>query len=90
MVACARREMREETGMIADPTRVAFVLEAMWPDGQRRTVDLVFIAPTPPPASSRNNMNPAWNQCSCPWPKCLPWTCVPPSGGTCAVYARTA
>jgi 8-oxo-dGTP diphosphatase len=45
MVACARREMREETGMIADPTRVAFVLEAMRPDGQRRTVDLVFIAP---------------------------------------------
>ena len=45
MVACARREMREETGMIADPTRVAFVLEAVRPDGQRRTVDLVFIAP---------------------------------------------
>jgi ADP-ribose pyrophosphatase YjhB (NUDIX family) len=37
--------MREETGMIADPTRVAFVLEAVGPDGQRRTVDLVFIAP---------------------------------------------
>lgn len=45
MAACARREMREETGMMADPTRVAFVLEALRPDGQRRTVDLVFIAP---------------------------------------------
>lgn len=45
MAACARREMREETGIVADPTRVAFVLEAVGPDGQRRTVDLVFIAP---------------------------------------------
>jgi ADP-ribose pyrophosphatase YjhB (NUDIX family) len=44
MAACARREMREETGMAVKPTRVAFVLEAMDPDSGHRTVDLVFAA----------------------------------------------
>ncbi|MEV7502307.1 NUDIX hydrolase [Streptomyces sp. NPDC093018] len=44
MAACARREMREETGLAVEPTRVAFVLEAVDPHGGRRTVDLVFAA----------------------------------------------
>lgn len=44
MAACARREMREETGLAAEPARVAFVLEAVDPASARRTVDLVFIA----------------------------------------------
>lgn len=42
MAACARRELREETGLAAEPTRIAFVLEAVDPAGTRRTVDLVF------------------------------------------------
>jgi 8-oxo-dGTP diphosphatase len=44
MAACARRETREETGLTVEPTRVAFVLEALRPGSARRTVDLVFLA----------------------------------------------
>jgi 8-oxo-dGTP diphosphatase len=47
MAACARRELSEETGITADPARVAFVLEAVEPGSGRRTVDLVFIARGP-------------------------------------------
>lgn len=44
MAACARREVREETGIQAEPTGVAFVLEAAEPASRLRTVDLVFMA----------------------------------------------
>jgi len=44
MAACARRELFEETGVFADPSRVAFVLEAMAPGGSRRRLDIVFLA----------------------------------------------
>lgn len=46
MASCARRETLEETGLAIDPARVAFVLEALGPEGDRRTVDLVFLAAT--------------------------------------------
>jgi len=41
--ACARRELLEETGLSAGPSRVAFVLEAVPPGGSRRTLDIVFL-----------------------------------------------
>lgn len=44
MAACARREVREETGLHVNPDRVAFVLEAGGPDSGARTVDIVFSA----------------------------------------------
>ncbi|MFF9314047.1 NUDIX hydrolase [Streptomyces sp. NPDC014748] len=44
MIACARRETLEETGLAVQPTRVAFVLEAVDPQTGQRTVDLVFAA----------------------------------------------
>lgn len=44
MVACARRELHEETDLAAEPTRVALVLEAIAPDTGLHTVDLVFVA----------------------------------------------
>ena len=44
MASCARREVLEETGLHVDPTRVAFVLEVLGPDGGQRTVDIVFRA----------------------------------------------
>lgn len=44
MAACARRELLEETGLTAEPTRIAFVLEAVAPESTRRTVDIVFLA----------------------------------------------
>ena len=41
--ACARREVREETGLEVDPVRVAFILETA--DGiSGATVDVVFTA----------------------------------------------
>jgi len=44
MAACARRELREETGLLAEPTRVALVLEAIAPETGLHTVDIVFPA----------------------------------------------
>ncbi len=44
MAACARREVREETGLHVDPSGVAFVLEVLAPEGGPRTVDMVFLA----------------------------------------------
>jgi ADP-ribose pyrophosphatase YjhB (NUDIX family) len=44
MAACARREAREETGLLVDPARVAFVLEAVGPEPGPHTVDIVFAA----------------------------------------------
>jgi 8-oxo-dGTP diphosphatase len=44
MAACARREVREETELHVNPSRVAFVLEVLGPDGGPRTVDIVFWA----------------------------------------------
>jgi len=49
MAACARREVREETGLHVNPDRVAFVLEVVGPDAERRTVDIVFAATEPVP-----------------------------------------
>jgi len=44
MAACARREVREETGLSAEPTGVAFVVEANEPESGLHIVDLVFTA----------------------------------------------
>jgi 8-oxo-dGTP diphosphatase len=44
MVACVRREILEETGLTAEPTGVALVLEAIAPDTGMHTLDLVFAA----------------------------------------------
>jgi 8-oxo-dGTP diphosphatase len=49
MAACARREVREETGLHVNPDRVAFVLEVLGPDSGPRTVDIVFSAADPAP-----------------------------------------
>jgi 8-oxo-dGTP pyrophosphatase MutT (NUDIX family) len=51
MAACARREVLEETGLHVDPSRVAFVLEVLGPDGGPRTVDIVFVATDAAPGS---------------------------------------
>jgi ADP-ribose pyrophosphatase YjhB (NUDIX family) len=47
--ACARREVREETGLRVDPARVAFLLEVVGPDAGPRTIDIVFSAAESPP-----------------------------------------
>jgi len=46
MAACARRELLEETGVPADPSRVAFVLETVAPGRICRRLDIVFLATT--------------------------------------------
>jgi len=64
MAACARREVREETGLHVDPSRVAFVLEVLGPDGGPRTVDIVFAAaaalPAKPPHQREPGLEPAF------------------------------
>jgi 8-oxo-dGTP diphosphatase len=66
MVACARRELREETGLEAEPTRVALVLEAITPDTGLHTVDLVFAAteygPARLPESREHGLEPVFVQ----------------------------
>lgn len=52
MATCARREVLEETGLHVDPSRVGFVLEVLGPDGEHRTVDIVFLASETPPAKA--------------------------------------
>jgi len=46
LMACARRELLEETGVSAAPSRVAFVVESASP-GAGRMVDIVFAASEP-------------------------------------------
>jgi 8-oxo-dGTP diphosphatase len=44
MVSCARREVREETGLSIIPGRCALVLEVAAPDRGSHIVELVFLA----------------------------------------------
>jgi 8-oxo-dGTP diphosphatase len=46
LMACARRELIEETGVSADPSRVAFVVESASP-GAGCALDIVFVAAGP-------------------------------------------
>lgn len=47
MTACARRELFEETGLSADLSRVALVVESVPPGSSRRLLDVVFVATEP-------------------------------------------
>ena len=47
MVKCARRELFEETGISADPSHVAFVVESVPPGSSRRLLDIVFAVSEP-------------------------------------------
>jgi ADP-ribose pyrophosphatase YjhB (NUDIX family) len=47
LAACARRELLEETGISADPSRIALVVESARPESGRRVLDVVFAAPEP-------------------------------------------
>lgn len=41
--SCARREVREETGLEVHPGRCAFVLETIDPERTRRVIEIVFL-----------------------------------------------
>jgi ADP-ribose pyrophosphatase YjhB (NUDIX family) len=47
MLACARREVSEETGVVVQPERCAFLGDVVEPDQRRRQVELVFAARLP-------------------------------------------
>ena len=47
LTAWARRELLEETGVVADPSRVALVVETVPPGSGRRLLDIVFLATEP-------------------------------------------
>jgi len=66
MTACARRELLEETGVSADPTRVAFVLEAVPPGDSRRRLDIVFLATGLEPGAARQAREPGVEPCFIP------------------------
>jgi ADP-ribose pyrophosphatase YjhB (NUDIX family) len=58
MAACARRETIEETGLVVEPARVAFVLETRGPRSGLHTVDLVFLATLSGPAQEPRSGEP--------------------------------
>lgn len=61
LLACARRELREETGMLIEPGHCAFIIETVRPYSQR-LIDLVFLSPTHPagrPSSKEDGLAPA-------------------------------
>jgi 8-oxo-dGTP diphosphatase len=63
VLACARREIREETGLEVDPGRCAFVLDAIDPSGRHRTIEVVFLSPDRPtarPAGSEPGREPTF------------------------------
>jgi 8-oxo-dGTP diphosphatase len=47
LLACARRELFEETGVSATPSRIALVVESESPTSGRHALDVVFIASEP-------------------------------------------
>jgi 8-oxo-dGTP diphosphatase len=47
LLACARRELLEETGVAADPSRVALIVESASPGSSRSLLDIVFQATEP-------------------------------------------
>lgn len=62
-LACARREVREETGLDVDPGRCAFVLDTINPRGDQRVIEVVFLSsdrPTAQPVGSESGMEPAF------------------------------
>lgn len=58
MAACARRETLEETGIAAQPARIAFVLETQGPRSGLHTLDLVFLATLSGPAQEPHSREP--------------------------------
>lgn len=47
VLACARREVAEETGLVVQPERCAFIGDVVDPDRNRRQVEVVFSARVP-------------------------------------------
>lgn len=64
MLACARREVAEETGLAVIPERCAFVADVVAPQGGRRRVELVFVAKVAANHSAdlvgEDGVEPAW------------------------------
>ncbi len=58
MGACARREILEETGIAAEPGRIAFVLESHGPESGVHTLDLVFLAALSSPGQEPRSIEP--------------------------------
>jgi len=79
--ACARRELFEETGVSADPSRVAFVFEAMTPGGGRRTLDIVFLTAGLEPGAEPQAREPGVEPRFIPVDQLAELTLLPPVAG---------
>jgi 8-oxo-dGTP diphosphatase len=64
MLACAHREVFEETGLAVTPTRCAFVADVIDPEARRRGAELVFLARIPadedPNLTGEAGAEPTW------------------------------
>jgi 8-oxo-dGTP diphosphatase len=60
--ACALRETREETGLLVDPARIAFVLDATNPKAGQHLIEIVFLGhdidPAEPPRATEPGLRP--------------------------------
>ena len=83
MVAWARRETLEETGLAVEPSRIAFVLETQGPRSGRHTVHLVFLAPPPAPGQEPRSLEPDLSATFVPLTSCTNSICDRRWPGTC-------
>ena len=90
MVACARRETAEETGLAVEPARIAFVLESRGPRSGVHTVDLVFLATPSAPGQEPRSSEPELKARFVPL-DLLPHLCLRPpmAGHLRALHGRT-
>jgi 8-oxo-dGTP diphosphatase len=77
LTACARRELLEETGLAADPSRVVLVAESAPPGSVRRVLDIVFLA-TEPVLGRERGREPGLEPCFVPPGQLVGLTLHPP------------
>lgn len=60
---CARREVRQETGLVVTPRGIAFVMEATSPKGEQHLFEIVFGATEEDTSAAPRDMEPQLSPC---------------------------
>jgi 8-oxo-dGTP pyrophosphatase MutT (NUDIX family) len=76
LVACARRELLEETGVSADPSHIALVVESASSGTGPRMLDIVFIAPLGQRWAGNTTGNEGRGRVSSLWTSSRGWCCI--------------